>query len=277
MATLLSTSIRPVGEDVDMVPVNWRWERFTIVDAGQGRIALHNGVSNCFLKMSDSGMVFSPHKDQNALPSHWESEFFEVIGVGEGMVALWNKHRKRFVNMSPSGDVGRSRERPDKTLQDGWSWEKFYLVTVRPYLEPGTTVALYNTRNRKFLRMNLKGSTYIVDFSPESDGSRPDGWEKEWFRVDDAGNGMIALWSTKYKNYVMMEHEWLRAAGGIDIWERFVAISPPGSMETALWNPFHQSTIDTFTGAPKRGYPGTLQDLPGNNRYTWKVIVKPPS
>ena len=40
----------------------WTWERFTVVDAGNGEIALHNTFHNRFVRMNQEGMDASDLK-----------------------------------------------------------------------------------------------------------------------------------------------------------------------------------------------------------------------
>ena len=89
------------------------YERFIIVDAGGGKIGLHNTFNNRFLKMSGGSLVTSPIKAQGVVvgwsfvlstskPSYytlslsqapsnlpvpgWESEYFEIIDGGDSGV-----------------------------------------------------------------------------------------------------------------------------------------------------------------------------------------------
>ena len=39
-------------KDADQLPDDWNWERFRVVDAGDGQIALHNSIDNRFVRMN---------------------------------------------------------------------------------------------------------------------------------------------------------------------------------------------------------------------------------
>ncbi|CAE7423107.1 unnamed protein product, partial [Symbiodinium sp. CCMP2456] len=69
-------------------PRGWTWELFRVVDAGYGQVALHNHVSNRFMKMGGHDMIRSPTKDWNKLPTGWNAEKFTVVDAGGGKVAL---------------------------------------------------------------------------------------------------------------------------------------------------------------------------------------------
>merc|ERR1711988_1799228 len=62
--------------DANDLPSNWAWERFTVVDAGNGQIALHNSRLNRFVRMDGTEdtathprMDASSKRDANDLPS----------------------------------------------------------------------------------------------------------------------------------------------------------------------------------------------------------------
>jgi hypothetical protein len=55
-------------------------ERLTIVNAGQGLIALHSKVQNRFIRMTKGGQVDGKGGRRNAgsLPRAWDSERFRI-------------------------------------------------------------------------------------------------------------------------------------------------------------------------------------------------------
>ena len=44
----------------DFLPDSWAWERFTVVDGGNGQIALHNAANNRFVRMTPSADPTEP-------------------------------------------------------------------------------------------------------------------------------------------------------------------------------------------------------------------------
>ena len=62
------------------MPADWGWERFTVVDAGNGMVALHSRCHNRFVRVDENGEVDSKGgiRDVDALPDAWEWERFEV-------------------------------------------------------------------------------------------------------------------------------------------------------------------------------------------------------
>merc|ERR1719428_2214905 len=83
------------------MPGFWTWERFTVVNAGNGQIALHNRVHNRFVKMTQKGRVMaSPYRSASKLPRGWAWERFTVVKAGNGQVALFNNAHKRFIRMT---------------------------------------------------------------------------------------------------------------------------------------------------------------------------------
>ena len=137
--------------DTNSVPVAgpaalpyWRYaERFAIVDAGNGYVALHNAWVNRFMKMAGDQMTVSPVKAAALLPALWGSEFFKIVDAGDGMVALHNPGNNRFVTVEPSGHVRASPHRDVHALPADWTWQKFYMVPVKNYLEADSWVALH--------------------------------------------------------------------------------------------------------------------------------------
>jgi len=64
---------------------HWKWERFRVVDAGNGEIALHCARFNRFVKMhSDGYMEYSVEKNWHDFPSEWTWERFRVVDAGKG-------------------------------------------------------------------------------------------------------------------------------------------------------------------------------------------------
>ena len=125
----------------------WRaFERFSVVDAGNGLVSLHNAKNNRFvkleagfllrnyfqknetilfttdlrrfMKMSQSQMMASPIKAANRLPaSGWLSEYFQIVDAGDGMVGLHNPHHNRFVQMINRGHVQATGHRNARDLK----------------------------------------------------------------------------------------------------------------------------------------------------------------
>ena len=103
------------------VPDHWTWERFTVVDAGNGEIALHSATHNRFV---GPGGV-SPHRNVGDLPHDWSSERFTVVEVGNGETAFYNRHHNKFLNMAASGVGASGHPSHPPKLPAGWTWERF--------------------------------------------------------------------------------------------------------------------------------------------------------
>ena len=58
------------------------------------------------------------------------------------MVALYHPVNHRFVTMDQNGHVYPSAPVEDARLPVHWSYERFYMMPVRNFLEPDTLVAL---------------------------------------------------------------------------------------------------------------------------------------
>ncbi|CAE7751695.1 unnamed protein product [Symbiodinium sp. CCMP2456] len=123
----------------------WTWERFTVVDAGNGEIALHNTLHNRFVRMNQAAAD---------LPAEWSWERFTVVYAGNGTIALHNRAHNRFVAVSDQGVAFRSITKDASDLPAAMIFERFRVLQVKPFLEPGSVVGLHCARWNRFLRMN---------------------------------------------------------------------------------------------------------------------------
>jgi hypothetical protein len=81
--------LRLAGEEVDgggakglyELPSDWAAECFAVVDAGNGRIALHDSLHNCFLRLADTSVdARGGVKNVDQLPpeAEWRAERFLI-------------------------------------------------------------------------------------------------------------------------------------------------------------------------------------------------------
>ncbi|CAE7244003.1 unnamed protein product [Symbiodinium sp. CCMP2592] len=180
-----------------VMPEAWGWERFTVVDAGNGQIALHSCYNNRFVQMGAHAPKGSGHHSAR-IPDSMTYEKFTVVDGGNGEVALYSEAFEKFLRMN--GDKLDTSPTTSSQLHPGWAWERFQFVTLQPWFEPGSTIALHNTHHNRFIRMRPNGN---LDGSPESSTYQP-GWRWELFIVVDAGFGEIALYSPDHLRYVAM-------------------------------------------------------------------------
>lgn len=119
------------------LPANWVWERFRVVDAGGGRIALYSVALKRFLRMTPKDApkgvialdVDSSLSATSQLPADWGWERFTVDVRGPWLVALSNHTPSLFISPpgpSPAFDLSAS------------TTAGVYLVTV---LSPAATTA----------------------------------------------------------------------------------------------------------------------------------------
>ena len=130
--------VRAWGDSVDSgggpmrladLPPEWESERFTVVDAGGGEIALYNATHRRFVRMDQHGKVDGGGgpKAQHEL-GKWCLERFTVVDAGEGRVALHGRTANRFVRMhGPHVDGGGGR-RDRGSLPPAWEWERFAIL-----------------------------------------------------------------------------------------------------------------------------------------------------
>jgi len=76
----------------DALPSHWTWERFTVVDAGNGLVAFHSPKWNRFMRMrrDNQKMDRSGSKAADALPSHWTWERFYVVELEKTSCKEWD-------------------------------------------------------------------------------------------------------------------------------------------------------------------------------------------
>ncbi|CAE7515684.1 unnamed protein product [Symbiodinium sp. CCMP2592] len=226
------------------LPPNNQNERWTVVDAGEGQIALHHPRYNGFLRLKASGLDLrhAAPKDFQA-GSGWEAETFKVVnlGGGTGIFGLQNPATKRFVSVGPGHTYVTD---PSDVLHAGWTHQQFRVEVLKPRLAPGTTVGLWSPMWKHWLRLNHadmdKGGNVMAHDKPNL--AYQTDWEK--FEVVDAGDGEVALWNPTFKAFVQIENGDAKASPPIyprqltTIWPscRFQVV-PTGDGTIALHNP----------------------------------------
>ncbi|CAE7256975.1 unnamed protein product [Symbiodinium sp. CCMP2592] len=176
--------------------------RWTVVDAGDGEIGLHNEQTGRFLMMSDTQIWGHP-----AAPSHfhrsWHGSRFTVVPSLRGWFGLYNKHVQRFVTAADHA-TSVSPKIQAKDFPDWWTHQQFEFTVGKPYLEPGTNVALYSNVHRTWLRMhnNFMDTVHYAHLTPATFHAHAASHTWETFHVVDAGSGEIALFSHKWARFV---------------------------------------------------------------------------
>jgi len=240
------------------LPYTRAHERFSVVDAGNGLVALHNAKNNRFMMMEGTEMMASPRGAANRLKTNWVSVKFEIVDAGDGMVGLHSPFHNRLAQMHSDGTVRATRpvNAQDLPLNSHWHWERFYMVPVQNYLQPGTMVGLWNPTARRFLQMDSGRVETTGQLNADFLEDRH-AWER--FRVVDAGNGMVALHNYDWNRYVRMiwngqQHAITVSSVSPDTsvelpngWASSVAFVPvpinTGNNEIALWHPGHSRAI----------------------------------
>lgn len=122
-----------VLEDQTVTPENieaWRtWERFEVVDAGDGKIAFYNPNSKRFLRVDGNEVNSHGGKIQDStLPAGFESERFTVVDVGNGTVAFHNACHNRFIRMKNRKVDARGGPMNADQLPLEWGAEQWEIV-----------------------------------------------------------------------------------------------------------------------------------------------------
>ena len=256
----------------------WDREYFTVVDAGNGEVAFHNPRFNRFIRMaSKTNMDMSG--DRATLPAGWKSERFTPVNAGNGQIALYCRAHRRFVQMRPDGSMktkgggNGDRDLNVDDLSPTWTYERFTVVQGHPYfyLEPGSVVAFRCNKHHRFMRMNggdMSRSDIHGAYKPSSRRSYT------YFKVVDAGGGLIALHSAKYNRFVAMLSNGKMRATRRDLGNSLSFLACPyhktrgAANTTTLWANRSELMLSRGRGnSDSSNFPiRSVQDLPGQ-RY----------
>ena len=118
-------------------PSDWTFQKFTVVDAGNGEVALHNARHNRFWKMDDVNMVGSAPTATHDLPppNEWPLERFAVVDVNfdGGQIALYNPHHNRMVSLSSTEVYSSPHRQPQDFPEHQWTYQKFRVKIVAEF------------------------------------------------------------------------------------------------------------------------------------------------
>ena len=110
------------------LPANSLACRFEVVDAKEGKVALHHRHEKRFLRMSRedvdaAGETRAASEDVDA------DQSFTLVDAGDGKVALHNELRNRFLRMMPDGTVdARGGEVGATHMPSVWTMERLTVV-----------------------------------------------------------------------------------------------------------------------------------------------------
>ena len=112
--------------DFDLeLPSSWTYQRFTVVDAGNGQVAFHNARHNRFVKMTDTApLMSSPDKAAHELPDNWDSERFALVDAGGGQIGFYNPKLNRMISLSSAETYPSPHKAPQDYTSD-WTHQKF--------------------------------------------------------------------------------------------------------------------------------------------------------
>jgi hypothetical protein len=183
------------GTAASALPASWKWERFRVIDAGNGRVALYNHEFKRFVRLSSTYDVDSTASaDPYGLPATWNQERFEVKVQPDGRVALYQAHLGRYVSMKSDHDFEGA------TTPMGFDVG----VLTAPSLVPGSVVALFHQTEKCFVRIH--GTTGRADCGGHkgTPAELPADWTWERFHVVDGGAGRVALYNATTKSFLRM-------------------------------------------------------------------------
>jgi hypothetical protein len=148
-------------------PNGWRaWERFRIVDAGNGFIALFNVHNRRFLQMHPDGEVNAQGGPSDQPPASWTIERFQVVDAGNGKIALHGHDANRFLRdcgapgsgHGPIDAEGGVKDADELPPESEWPSERFDVIRYTP-LRPGDSVH-FKTHRGAFMQMTATGAVH---------------------------------------------------------------------------------------------------------------------
>ena len=146
-------------------------------------------------------------------------------------------------------------------------------------MQPGNIIALHNTDQNRFVRMN--GHNGRMDSSPPASfDNLPANWLWEKFVVVDAGRGQIALHNTKTNRFCRMSGSDLDSGNPTDVdklspkwaYEPFTVVADGGIGEVALYNTYHKRFARMAGGDMVRSDKMEKLGPPSENRW---LVFKP--
>ena len=270
-AALRGTIGRSAPQDAHSFPDSWTYERFTVIDAGNGQVAFHNSVHNRYLKMAGDRMLVSSPMAADAYPSGWTWERFTVLPAGGGTFMLHNSAHNRMIRMT-TDKVDASSHMNPQDMPAGWAWERFQIVSVKPYLQPGTVVALHNAHHNRYVTMN---GAALQRSAVRNLNDLPSNWAWERFTVVDAGNGQVAFHNAAHNRFLQMRGATMgcsnpHAASDLGsgwTWERFTVV-PTDNGQVVFHNTIHNRMIRMTDSTMDGSSHKSPQDLPHN--WSWE-------
>ncbi|CAE7703906.1 unnamed protein product, partial [Symbiodinium necroappetens] len=262
-------------------------ERWTVVDAGDGEIALHNEQTGRFLMINDHHIWGHPAAASHFHRSWVNCRFTVVPSPVSGWFGLYNKLVSRFVSVGDHHGTYVSPKIQPKDFPAGWAHQQFKFTVATPYLKPGTKVGLYS-HHGTWLRMhnNFMDTVHYPALTPANFHAHTATHTWETFEVVDAGSGEIALWSQKWARFVGVtpdgkthstEHKYAHQLPAGWTWERFAVVPLNGLI--GLHNPqnnrFLRATPQGGADASAQKSPADIPD--GWTWERWQVVEVPGS
>jgi len=216
-------------------------------------------------------MLVSSPMAPDAYPSGWTWERFTVIPAGHGQFVFHNSAHNRMVRMTTDKADSSSHMNP-QDLPGGWTWERFQIVPVRPYLQPGTVVALHCGIHNRYVSMN---GAELQRSEVRNLNDLPSNWVWERFTVVDAGNGQVAFHNAAHNRFIQMRGAALGSTdprGASDFqsswtWERFTVV-PADHGQFVFHNTHHNRMIRMSSHNMDSSSHMAIQDLPSG--WTWE-------
>ncbi|CAE7607380.1 unnamed protein product [Symbiodinium sp. CCMP2592] len=269
------SSSKGIHKDVTM---DWINQRFTVVDATTGLIALHSQRFNCYLRMTSSSAI-SCSANMAATSTPPTESRFKAVPAKDGLFGLYSPTRGRYLSFTNSDKRFNAWKASASAVPADQSSVSmtFQLLQVPQHLELGSLVGFW--RNKNLLRMTQDN---MDSHGPLAEGRILNEWTWEQFEVVDAGDGQVALFCPAHNRFVKMTSGGTVQRGteksqssAVTSEERF-AVMPKAANTIAL----HNSAANRFliingpSQAPT-GLSGSIQDAAAGSVSSsiWMKVV----
>lgn len=110
-----------------LLPPDWTWEKWRVVDGGNGLVGLWNPHHRRFMRMHSNGTIDLQAPSDPTLQPGWSWERFQIVTAQDpanpaprGMIRLYNPHFGRYVVLAADGTL-RSEAVPSTARTNGYA------------------------------------------------------------------------------------------------------------------------------------------------------------
>jgi len=132
-----------VWHNSNVIHGKWTWERFKVVNGGNGLIGLYSLVHKRFVRMNNKAGMDTSQRINNSHVIHgkWTWERFKVVDGGRGTIGFYSMVHKRFIRMNNKAGMDTSQKINNHYVIHGkWTWERFKVLHLNSRPKPRPVV-----------------------------------------------------------------------------------------------------------------------------------------